>query len=341
MRHSPESITHIIKSSKLRNPAFTWIYDRLETRLYIQNPENEYSANFESYLFNTAKHQNTQASQAFYTFCLLRLPESRVIASISFVKKSGNTFISPAKAPFGGIQRHPDCNAYELTFFISCIEKWAQKNNVTSLTIKSAPTCYDPVFHNLLHSIYLTGKYQATEQINHHIEITNRVFTQRIKKCECRRLIKCKNAGFTVGLDQTSSSQNIYQFIRDSFLTRQYKLSISEDQFNILTTTFPKEILVFSVRDAHQLIAVCVTVRVCKNVLYNFIPTDLLSYRRFSPMVLLFEEIYNYCQKEGIEIWDLGTSNDHHGIIKPGLVCFKENIGGVKSLKICYHKVLT
>lgn len=324
----------------MSNPAFTWIYDRLETRLYIQNPENEYSANFESYLFNTAKHQNTQASQAFYTFCLFRLPESGTIASISFIEKSGNTFISPAKAPFGGIQRHPDCNAYELIFFISCIEKWAQKNDVKSLSIKSAPACYDPVFHNLLHSIYIKGEYQATEQISHHIEITNRVFNQNIKKSECRRLTKCKNAGFTVGLDQTSSTRNIYQFIRDSFGAKQYKLSISEDQFNILTTTFPEEILVFSVRDGHQLIAVCVSVRVSKNVLYNFIPTDLPSYRRFSPMVLLFEEIYNYCQKEGVGILDLGTSNDHDGIIKPSLVCFKENMGGVKSPKICYHKVL-
>jgi hypothetical protein len=323
----------------LNPPDFTWNYDSLETRLYIQKPANEYPCSFEIHLFNTAKHQNTQTTEVCHAFYLIRLPCPEAIASISLVEVSEKHFASPAKAPFGGIQCHPGCKTQELIFFLSCMEKWMQQNNAKFVLIKTAPVCYDPVLNRILHRIYLMNAYQPIAQVTHHIEITNRDFFLRIKKSEYRRLNKCKQACFKVNLEKTSSDRDIFKFISNSFSSKNYKLSIPEEKFEVLAKTFSDEFLVFTAKDGHQLIAVCVTVRVSKNVLYLFIPTDLLSYRKFSPMVLLYERIYNYCQKEGIKTMDLGTSTDHDGKIKPGLVCFKENMGGVKSLKISYQKV--
>lgn len=323
----------------MNTPDFTWNNDSLETRLYIQKPANEYPCSFEVYLFNTAKHQNTQTIQKYHTFYLIRLPYPEAIASISLIEVSEKHFASPAKAPFGGIQCNPDCQMQELIFFLSCVEKWMQQNSAKDLLIRTAPVCYDPALNGVLNRIYLMNAYQSSERINHHIEISSIDFSVSIKKSEFRRLNKCKQAGFKVNLHKTSPDKDIFKFISDSFSSKNYKLSISEEKFEVLTKTFPEEFLVFMAKDEHQLIAVCVTVRVSKNILYLFIQTDLLGYRKFSPMVLLYEQIYHYCQKEGIKTMDLGTSTDHNGVIKPGLVCFKENMGGVKSLKISYQKV--
>lgn len=323
----------------MNTPDFTWNYDSLETRLYIQKPANEYPCSFEVYLFNTAKHQNTQTTQAYHTFYLIRLPYPEAIASISLIEVSEKHFASPARAPFGGIQCHPGCQMQELIFFLSCVEKWTQQNSAKDLLIKTAPVVYNPSLNRILHRIYLMNAYQSIDRINHHIEISSIDFSLTIKKSESRRLSKCKQASFRVNLLKTTPDGDIFKFISDSFSSKNYKLSISEERFEVLAKTFPEEFLVFTARDGHQLIAVCVTVRVSKDVLYLFIQTDLLSYRKFSPMVLLYEQIYNYCQKEGIKTMDLGTSTDHNGVIKPGLVCFKENMGGVKSLKVSYQKV--
>lgn len=206
--------------------------------------------------------------------------------------------------------------------------------------IKSAPFCYNPAINLLLHTIYLKEGYQPTINISHHIEITNRDFYLGIKKSERRRLNKCKQAGFTINLNKTFSPQVIFRFIEESYLGKKYKLSITEHQFTRLVTTFPEDFFVFTVAHGHQLIAVGITIRVCKNTMYFFIPADLDTYRNFSPIVMLYEGIYEYCQKTGIQLLDLGISTDHHGIIKPGLVSFKENMGGVQSTKISYRKTI-
>ncbi len=81
-----------------------------------------------------------------------------------------------------------------------------------------------------------------------------------------------------------------------------------------------------------------VTVRVCEDVLYNFLPADLSSYKSFSPLVYLTEAIYNYCQEKQIAILDMGLSLDLHGNEKPGLLKFKKNLGGEESVRLIYQK---
>jgi lipid II:glycine glycyltransferase (peptidoglycan interpeptide bridge formation enzyme) len=117
-------------------------------------------------------------------------------------------------------------------------------------------------------------------------------------------------------------------------------LSVTANELNTLLTDLPQEYIVFTVTDNWKIIAMSLAVRVHSKVLYNFLPADLAAYQSYSPMVLLNEAMYNYCQNEGIDILDLGTSQDHHGVEKPGLIRFKENLGGQESLKITYRKLL-
>ncbi|MCF2488241.1 hypothetical protein L0659_08700 [Dyadobacter sp. CY347] len=79
------------------------------------------------------------------------------------------------------------------------------------------------------------------------------------------------------------------------------------------------------------------TVRVNDQILYNFLSGDLPEYRVYSPVVMLMDCVYQYCQREKIRMLDLGISLDENGVYKPSLGRFKRNIGGQECLKMTYE----
>jgi len=113
---------------------------------------------------------------------------------------------------------------------------------------------------------------------------------------------------------------------------------MTRSRLEALITEFPDDCIVFAVKDKDRIIALSLTVRINKTILYNFLPAALAAYNKFSPSVMLTQAIYEYCQHENITILDLGISLDQNGLEKPGLLHFKKNIGGKDSLKICYQK---
>ena len=86
------------------------------------------------------------------------------------------------------------------------------------------------------------------------------------------------------------------------------------------------EYLSKGVMDNDKLIAAAISVRVSKEILYNFYHADEFTYRSSSPMVMLIKEIYEYCQRNKIQILDLGISTKN-GLINQGLFNFKKSLG--------------
>ena len=160
-----------------------------------------------------------------------------------------------------------------------------------------------------------------------------------IHPSEKRRLKKCKISGFTSDIYEEPAIEIVYDFLQHCRAEKGYSLSINSLQLQELFIAFPKEIIVFTVKDREKIIALNVTVRISQSILYHFLSSNLSSYAQYSPAVMLTEEIYIFCQSEGISILDLGISLDHHGNEKPGLMRFKENIGGERSYKSIYEKV--
>ncbi|GLU55918.1 hypothetical protein Dfri01_53790 [Dyadobacter frigoris] len=208
--------------------------------------------------------------------------------------------------------------------------------------IKTAPSCYDDVKTNeLLTSAYELAGYNVTDKfINYHIQISPSPFFENITAAEVRRLAKCKKSGFRAGLYYNPDVKIVFDFIEKSRAAKGYLMSMTFEQLDILINKFPGQCQIFVVTDEGTIIALTVTIVVCKKVLYNFLPADLPAYKSFSPMVYLTETVYNYCQKEEITILDLGISLDHDGIEKPDLLKFKKNLGGKKSLKVTFEKKL-
>ena len=321
---------------------FTWPSRSLEVKQFSLDLLPDEHSSFKGNLFDRIKHLRTQGHRPIISFLLYRHPSSQILASVHFSKKTEEPdFQSPPHAPFGGISCTADCSIEELDFLLSCVAKTAGNEKLIRIIITTPPSCYNNRLHNLLDEAYIGNGYVHIEKyLNLHIEIDARPFIQTISPQEVRRYRKCKKAGFEAKREGILSVNTVYTFIKDSFHEKNYLLSITESQLENLFFQFLDDFLLFTVRNNGQLVAVSVAVRVNKKVLYNFLIADLLSYRSFSPSVMLYEKLYSYCQSEGIEILDQGISVNHNGVEKPNLIRFKKNMGGKESFKITYQKQL-
>jgi len=323
----------------LNNLSHSWIEGGLQSKLFIQNPVVEHDCSFKNNLFNTPRHLNSQSTYPYFSFYLFRSNETSPIAFIHFIEASNQHFQSPARAPFGGLQCLVECSLLELSFFISCVLQGLSNHRANRILIKTQPFCYDTEKHILLHKAYVNAGFKIlSEEMNTHIPISEAPFDKVINRFERKKLSACKSAGFAVEMAARQSIESIYTFIQQSYSEKNYPLSMTENQFEILFQQFPRACHVILVKDNREIIALCVSIIVTEKILYLFLPADLLSYRKFSPMVLLYEALYNYAKAEMIEILDLGTSLDDHGNEKPDLIRFKKNMGGQESLKITYQK---
>ncbi len=80
------------------------------------------------------------------------------------------------------------------------------------------------------------------------------------------------------------------------------------------------------------------TVRVRDDILYTFLPASNPAYHAYSPLVLLMDGLFEYCQQQQIRLLDLGVSLDGNHQPKPSLLRFKRNLGALESPKVCFEK---
>lgn len=299
----------------------------------------EAELDFEPFLFNRPEHLATQRRRNPVSIGLWNTQTHR-IGAVLHLDHTGAEAFSPILAPFSGIQATPDLPAEALTRLLEATDDWCRANKVRRLVIRTSPVAYDERQAALLKSVYGRGGFVPTHtHLNHHIQVTPTPFIDTIHSSERRRLRKCKRAGFTAEIWKNPNPAQVYAFLAESRRRQGYPLSLDFEQFRLLLTDLPYQVLVFVVKDANALISLTVGIRVSSRILYNFCPADDLDYRSYSPMVLLNCCLYEYAQRTGIALIDLGVSLDHLGHEKTSLLRFKENLGAEPSEKVTYEKV--
>jgi hypothetical protein len=280
----------------------------------------------------------TQTADPVFFFFLFRINVDKPIAVFQCLEQADCVWTSPAGAPFGGIQCADNSLEHELLFFLDCILTWITAQGGKKLTVRTAPSCHSPDLHHLLSHCYNnTGFYTKWACINTFISVCEPVFKDSIQPTERRRLKRAKNAGFTVSISNEISSELVYGFLKQCRTFRGYSISLNFAQIKTLRESFPDRFQVFAVRDGLRIIALTLTVRINRKILYNFLSDYLPEYHTFSPTVMLMECVYMHCQQEKIKILDLGISVDAHGDFKPSLHRFKQNIGGQDCEKVTYE----
>ncbi len=307
------------------------------------NPERElllkYQESWLGFLYNTVKHISQQTDNEGFTFYLLQLKTQAIVAKFNGYLLD-NQLLSPARAPFGGLEFDSNLNLEALHWFWQQIEQFLQKKSVKSIQIKSYPAAYAPDNSAHLSHLFLQNGFQISQtDLNYHLNISLLGFENYLHPNEIRQLRKCQKANFNFELWQMPDLAYVYQFIAAARTRKGYPMSLDFAAFQDLFSRFPADFQVFTVKNQTEIIALTVTVRVNENILYNFYPADEAKYLIFSPLVLLHQGLYDYALANRYQMLDLGIATEN---TQPnfGLIQFKRKLGSKVSLKLTFKKDL-
>ena len=293
--------------------------------------------NFTTYLYNSDAHLAQQPCNEQVSFYLMNT-KKRVTEAVFHIFIENEDAISPCQAPFGGIEFNPQLHLEVLQFFWENIEAFLQTQHLKSLQIKVYPVCYQPENAQILHYLLLHNGFQiSAHDLNYHLPINKQAFQNKLHQSEKRRLQKCHQQGYSFEQWATPDFDWVHRFIQQNRERKGYPTSLSAKALQQLFQKFPDHCTLFVLKDAERIIALATGIQVNTDVLYYFLPADDEAYLADSPMVQLIEGLYQYCQKQGYSLLDLGLSTEFS---QPnyGLINFKKNLGAKTSLKWTFLK---
>ncbi|SDF04493.1 Acetyltransferase (GNAT) domain-containing protein [Dyadobacter soli] len=289
------------------------------------------------WLFFRKEQLAIQTSDLIYSF-ILTSKESGDILAVFHCLPDTHGWVSPACAPFGGIMPAGKCDVTQLTFLLTCVREWITDHGGKMLTIKTAPSCYAPLIHELCHRSYLAAGFLPNHTYsNHYIPIADQAFERIIEPAERRRLAKGKKSGLSVAIKPSIYDKPTEDLLHCCYTAQGYTLPVPRGKMVHIINALPDHYLSFTTLLGNRPVATALMVHVSDTVLYHFLSGFLPEFRSLSPSLLLFEAAYELGRASRIQILDLGISLDHHGNQKPTLAGFKKRIGGIECPKIIYR----
>jgi hypothetical protein len=297
-----------------------------------------FKIDFEPSLFNLPHHRETQGEN-WVSFHLLRKDKKKVVASIHFhLDKLEAT--SPRKAPFGSIEFSDTVPVQALFDFYAQIEFSLKKKGIKKIKIKNPPDAYSNQNAALRNTLLFNEGFGATAaELSSLIHVDSANFDDKIESWEKRKLNQAKKAGLRFHEEPATAIESVFNFIQNCREERSQSLSMSLADFMNMWTACKKHIVVFSVLKEEELAAASISIRINKNILYNFYSAHPKKFDSLSPVVMLKKGMYTWSLKNAITLIDLGTSA-LFGKPNFGLLDFKMRIGGVLSSKLSFEKDL-
>ena len=282
------------------------------------------------YIFNSPTFQQLKTGEKTY-FLLTR--DGKIAARICFTIEN-SIAISGQGATFGSIDYEEVLKEEEVSLFIHAFSTRLGQKGIMKIIIKHWPAAYslNEVFNNAFDK---NGYKILSEDVNQHLIIKGEEFSSGIKYNEKKKLNQALNKNYKFKLLDQGKLAVAYQLIKETRDRKGYPVSMSLEQLQTTINALPEHYLLFGVYDENKLIAAAVSVRISRDIMYNFYHADDINYRSSSPVVMLVEGIYRYCQQNNISILDLGVSSVQ-GLINQGLFDFKQNLGCETSNKCTY-----
>lgn len=294
---------------------------------------------FEPFLFNEPGHLRSQPCSEGFTFWLLHPARQRIEARFNLFIQH-HTGLSPCRAPFGSVEFSSRLDAEGLDFFLDGIEAFARSRELFSLRITGYPFAYAPEPAQILAQRLLNRGYVVVKaEESFHLLVGEPPFQGGLHPSERRRLKKCQRAGFVFAEEAQPDVARVHDFVASSRQHRGFPVSLNREALENLFERFPADYKVFTIRDANRLAALAVAVVVNSRILYSFYPAHDAHYQAFSPVVMLMEGLYGFCQRHSFGLLDLGTSPDG-GKPNYGLIRFKQHLGAHVSLKLSFEKTM-
>jgi hypothetical protein len=299
-------------------------------------PPFGYAYNFDNYLFNKARHLNTQGIEQREDYFLVHEFKKRIEAKIHFLVDGGKAY-SPYRSLFGSFEMNPHMGINLLSKFTAFIQEDLVGKGVNEIFITHQAAGYHPVRAHKVHEALIRSGFRVTkEAINHHITIGENSLEQKMHTMERRRLAKCHSLQLEFLQPSFEHFDRVYDYIETCRAQKGLSPSVSREKMREYLRLFPQDYFMFTVEKAGEIFAATIAIKVSRKIMYNFLPASLERYSTLSPMVMLVDRLYEFCRERNYEILDLGISTLPEGEHQDSLIAFKEHIGGEKSKKMSY-----
>ena len=274
---------------------------------------------------------------------IFRYPKNQIItfeeneSKIHF-SRIGNLLISLDKSPFGSFVITSRITKNKLSSLVEKIEDWSRQEGIANLLIRSFPEIYEPEQNALIKETLIGSGYIIKyEDITQVIEVTEGPMNLNTDKR--RRLRQAESLDFSFREIALNHLEEAYSLIVESRESKGYPVTMMFKDLEAMFKLFPGDYLLFGVFEKNKLIATSVCIKVNDRILYCFYIGDALAFRPHSPITLLINGIYEYCQTNDFNMLDLGISTDK-GVLNKGLYAFKKTFGSFDSHKLTFLKQL-
>ena len=282
------------------------------------------------HIFNSGEFQALKNSEVKN---LVLIKNKLPLARISFSLDHGKA-ISGQGATFGSVDSTTELSKETATYFLKEVCTVLKKHGAKEVVIKHWPEGYTSS-NDIQASLAEIGFKVIAHEINQHIAVQDEPFKQLISKSERKKLNQGIKENYSFKILTINDLKSVYALVEETRVRKDFPVSMSFEELNQTIKALPDKYLLFGLFAGEELIAASVSIRISEDILYNFYHADAYAYRSTSPIVLLVQEIYNYCKLYNIKILDLGVSSEE-GKVNTGLFKFKENLGCVTSAKKTY-----
>jgi hypothetical protein len=300
--------------------------------------DSKSSSPFSSYFFNTAEYLEQFLELNIHSFYLHSKNSNFIVAKIHFVIEN-KTALNPARAPYGGFETCLNEFSFLLIFWQE-IETILKSLNVSKVEIRNWPDAFETEnieFRKDLHEHL--GFHLSFNDFSFHQFISQKSGIELFQKSERKRFKKCVNAGFKFEKWQQPDLNLAYDLLFNFRQQKNIPLNISREGLIKCFELFPNRYHLFTVKDKWEIIGLSVCIEVNSEIFYHFCLSTDPNYFLFSPSVMLYEGIYDYCKTHSYRIFDFGTASIE-GKKQEGLYHFKEKLGGIMTPKPSYTKSL-
>jgi hypothetical protein len=260
----------------------------------------------------------------------------KVYASLSFYRHERNAFVSPKRGTFGGLMVYASVDIEVLDRFVKLALLHLQTFNPRQILIKLAPFSHDLALSSMMVNFLSRNNFLlAGHELNYDMRVDQQPFFDRISYGNRKRIKKCIHEGYFPECVDSSLMAQVYAVIEENRHRKGNQVSMTLAQLQLMVSTFPGRIQLFAVWQSagrQRMLASAVCIALSEEIFYVFYWGDVTGMDTMSPITLLAQCIYEYCQKHGFRLLDVGTST-LDGNPNYGLINFKQHLGFTASLK--------
>ncbi len=245
---------------------------------------------------------------------------------------------SPLKAPFGGIQNPEDLTPENLPGLLRETDRWMKASRAARLQITLAPDAYLGEKAPFIHQTFARHGYRLLWQDLNYTLSTAAPFASGLRPSGRWKLNRLVREGFCVQEEPGADWEQIFPLFRISRERKGYTLSMSRQELAETTARFPERYRLWTVGRGGERVAAGLCIRVSPAIDYLFYTADTLTYRKWSPVVLLHQGIAGDAAARGVGMLDLGTAS-LKGAINAGVANFKRNLGAHAGWKLTWLRL--